>query len=112
MKTKDYRVPSVLANFPTNDLLKKESFCTTDPFKEFHYPPTILNGDLSPSYEFNVLFHHNCTQGGLRRWACYYSPEPLAFCPVDGEQTVAMDVWIGNKWNSKECWPLFADPIF
>ncbi|UMM40428.1 hypothetical protein L5515_017068 [Caenorhabditis briggsae] len=58
--------------FPTNDLLKKESFCTTDPFKEFHYPPMILNGDLSPSYEFNVLFHHNCTQGGLRRWACYY----------------------------------------
>ncbi|CAO4384131.1 unnamed protein product [Caenorhabditis nigoni] len=98
--------------FPTNDFLKKESFCTTDPFKEFNYAPMNLDGDVSPSYEFNVLFHHNCTQGGVRSWACYYSPEPLAFCPVDGEQAVSMDVGIGNKWNSKECWPRFADPNF
>ncbi|ULT81134.1 hypothetical protein L5515_017067 [Caenorhabditis briggsae] len=96
--------------FPTHDYLTQESFCTTDPFIEFRYPPRNLNGDLSPSYEFNVLFWHNCTQGEGRIpfiWRCY-SPETLATVPVKGEQTAAMDVEIGNKGRSTECWPLMG----
>ncbi|CAO4384236.1 unnamed protein product [Caenorhabditis nigoni] len=84
--------------------LDKESFCTTDPFKEFHYGPRNLDGDVTPHYEFSALLYHNCTQGRIPSiWRCY-SPDTLATCPVEGEHTVSMDVNIGNKGDSLECW--------
>ncbi|CAO4375553.1 unnamed protein product [Caenorhabditis nigoni] len=60
-----------------------------------------LGGDLSPSYEFNVIFYHNCTSDG--QFACYSPRQSLGWVPVDGEQNVPLDVEIGDKGAYGEC---------